>query len=139
MAAKTAHIEFFTLCDYATTSKEGKLSIIGIFDRMFTRQLPSTFARFFIVAILKGEPDSEHQVTLSLTDPDGGDVMPAKQLKIKLGAQGRSNIITDVVNLPLKMAGDHRLQLTSDEKQLGSTTFTVTKITPQSGTQNLPN
>jgi hypothetical protein len=134
-------LELLTLCDFALTSKEGKLSLIGIFDRMFVRKTPSTFARFFIVAVLKGKPDSQHQISLSIKDPQGNEVLPkAKEISIKLGSQGRSNIITDIVNMPLPTTGDYRVTLFMKEKKLGEKKLGVINIGPNSTKEEkLPN
>lgn len=136
-------LELLILCDHALTSKEGKLSIIGIFDRMFVRKIPSTFARFFVVAILIGKPDSKHNISLSIKDPQGKEVLPkTKEIAIKLGNQGRSNIITDIVNMPLSITGEFTISLSEKGKKLGEKKFSAISIgasNAKKGRGNLPN
>lgn len=122
-------LELLTLCDHALTSKEGKLSIIGIFDRMFVQKVPSSFSRFFIVAVLTGKPDNQHKILLSIKDPQGNEVLPGtREIALKLGSQGRSNIITDVVNLPLSVTGEYRVTLTEEKNKLGEKKFGVIQV-----------
>lgn len=122
-------LELLTLCDHALTSKEGKLSIIGIFDRMFVKKTPTTFARFFVVAVFTGKPESQHKIALSIKDPQGKEVLPStKEIAIKLGSQGRSNIITDIVNMPLSMTGDYTVTLSEKGQKLGEKKFGVIKV-----------
>lgn len=136
-------LELLTLCDHALTSKQGKLSIIGIFDRMFVRKTPSTFARFFVVAVLIGKPDSEHKILLSIKDPQENEVLPkTKEIAIKLGNQGRSNIITDIVNMPLSITGEYTVSLSEKGKKLGEKKFGAIKLGvnhAEKGGSNLPN
>lgn len=134
-------LELLTLCDHALTSKEGKLSVIGIFDRMFVQKIPTSFARFFVVAVLIGDPNSQHNVSLSIKDPQGNEVLTqVKKIAIKLGSTGRSNILTDIVNTPLQATGEYEVRLILGDKQLGSTKLEVVKLThDQAGKEKLPN
>ena len=134
-------LELLTLCDFALTSKEGKLSIIGMFDRIFAQKIPTTYARFFVVAVLTGQSESEHKVSLSIKDPQGNEVLSqAKEIRIKLGSQGRSNIITDITNLPLKVTGEYNVALAIAGKELGNTHLSVLNVSLKSTSKaNLPN
>lgn len=42
-------ISYFHLCDYAFVTDNGKLGIIGIFDRIFSKQFPTTHQSMFVV------------------------------------------------------------------------------------------
>lgn len=134
-------LEFLVICDFALTSREGKLSIIGKFDRIFTRNFPSQHARMFLVASFFGEDSSEHQLKFSIKDPSGKELITDKNLevKVKVSEGGSGNIITDLVNLPLGMAGEHTVSLWENSQKLGETKFTVAQIKENEKTGNLPN
>lgn len=134
-------LELLILCDHALTSKEGKLSIIGIFDRIFVRKIPTAFARFFVVAVLTGEPNSQHHIALSIQNSQGNQVLPvAKEIPIKLGSQGRSNVITDIVNLPLQVTGEYTVALTLKGNKLGEKKLEVVNVgTGRASKSKLPN
>lgn len=134
-------LELLVLCDHALTSKEGKLSIIGIFDRMFVKKVPTVFARFFIVAVLHGEPNSEHRLTLSLKDPQGKEVLPeSKKITIRLGSHGRSNIITDIVNMPIPMAGEYTIAIGLEHSKLAEKKLGILLVAPgDDREEKLPN
>lgn len=129
------------MCDFAMTSREGKLSIIGIFDRMFVVNTPAKFTRFFIVSTLEGEPGSEHKITFNVKTPSGKKLMEGKEMTIKLGGNGKSNTITDISNFPLPEIGEYRLSILEDGKTIDEKIFAVSKVTTESDTkaQNLPN
>ena len=59
------HTEIITLCDYALISREGKLSINGIFDELRVQKFPGGIARAFFVATLRGKPDTSYQLKIS--------------------------------------------------------------------------
>ena len=138
---KQLSLKFLTLCDYATVSQEGKLSIVGIFDRIFTEKTPSSFIRMFIVAIIEGEPSGKYEVELNIKDPLGKKVLTPMNLKIELSVTGRSNFITDVLNMPIPQFGEYSLEIKSGDKSLGSTVFWVSRAGGRDGRKknDLPN
>ncbi len=120
-------VKLLTLCDFAMTSSDGKLSVIGIFDRMFVPQMPAKFSRFFIVLNLTGKADSDVKILFEIKSPSGEKPMTPKEINIKIGNNGKANIITDVINLPLSEFGEHALSVKSGDKILDSVIFYVSK------------
>lgn len=123
-----AKLEFLTVCDYAMTSQQGKLSIIGMFSRIFVSAVPAKYPRLFVVAIVAGQPQAKLAVTFRLTSPTGQLVLPERQVELELGAHGRSNIITDVSNLTFGEAGTYKLAFNSGGKSLGETELYVSLV-----------
>jgi hypothetical protein len=121
-------LDFLALCDFAMTSAEGKLSIIGIFDRMFVRDVPSSFLRFFIVAIVRGESDSTVKITYLVKTPSKKEALNPKEIMVKIGSSGKANLTVDVANFPLPEVGEYQLIIKADGKELGSTLFYVSKV-----------
>lgn len=122
--------EIFVLCDHASISQDQKLSIIGIFDQFFVANVPTNWPRMFLVAVLKGEPQKEYPVTLRLIPPVKTDTnFPDKDLKVTLGANGKANLMTELVNFPLSAPGVYKVQLLSDKEKVGELEFTVNKTT----------
>lgn len=121
--------ELFVLCDYASISQEQKLSVIGVFDQFFTANIPSVWPRMFLVAVLKGDPGKEYSLSLKLETPTPSDAFPQKELEIKLGNNGKANLITELVNFPLNETGVHAFQVMSGQEQVGNLEFNVTKTT----------
>ena len=122
--------EIFTLCDYATVSREQKLSVIGIFDQFYVASVPTQWAKMFLVAIIAGEPNKEYDITLKVNPPLKTETkFPDKQLKVTLGPNGRANLITELVNFPLPHAGTYTFQLKEDKTLVGELEFKVNKTT----------
>ena len=132
--------ELLTLCDFALTSREGKLSVLGLFDRFFVSEVPSKYARFFLVAIISGTPNSEHSVNLKVTTPSSNDLLPLKPVKLTFGPNGKANLITDLANITLPEIGEYKISLSSDSKSLAERSFFVTQISKKdTNTNQLPN
>ncbi len=122
------NLNLLTMCDLAMVSQEGKLSIIGIFDRMFVRELPSSIARFYVVSVVTGKPREEYKISLQIKSPTGKDIIPTKELSIIPGENGQNNVLTEAVNLPLPELGEYKISLKNGGEKLGETQFTVMKV-----------
>lgn len=135
MSLKT---DIFTLCDYATVSREQKLSIIGIFDQFYVANVPTNWPKMFLVAVLSGEGNKEYEITLKIIPPEKTDqAFPDKDLKVTLGPNGRANLITELVNFPLPLAGTYKVEIHQDKQKVGSLEFKVNKTTATYGGQDL--
>lgn len=122
--------DIFVLCDYATVSQDQKLSIIGIFDQFFVANLPANWPRMFLVAVVRGEANEEYQITLKLTPPQKTqNDFPDKDFTIKLGQNGKANVMTELVNFPLQIAGVHKIQLMDGKDVISSLEYRVNKTT----------
>lgn len=107
-------ITFAVLADYANVSREGKLNIMGIFDRVFARQLPSRFPPMQLVVRLEAQPaelDREHAIRIQLADPDGAALFDINGTFTPRGGDpGQAVSVNHVValaDLPLQRTGVH--------------------------------
>ncbi|MCL4200064.1 hypothetical protein KJZ67_01835 [Patescibacteria group bacterium] len=110
---RTFTVDLFTLCDYALFSQDNKLSVMGIFDRIFVRSLPLNHARMVVVASIIGEANSDCKVDLEFVAPNGEAIEKIKpaSMNIKLGTNGKGNVITEIVGFPLQEAGEYRVRM----------------------------
>ena len=131
--------DIFVLCDHASVSQEQKLSIIGIFDQFFVKNLPTAWPKMFLVAVVRGNPGEEYPLTLKLTPPQKTEKeFPNKEFKIKLGPNGKANVMTELVNFPLQVVGAHKVQILSGKDIVGEIEFKVNKTTATyAGGQNI--
>lgn len=135
------NLELLVLCDYALVSKENKLSILGTFDQIFVKKTPARHAKMFVVGVLKGEPDSRHTVKLTIKDSSGKNILPGQELKVNLGSNGRSNLITELGNLPLPLTGEYLIELSTSAGVIGKKEFSVYQTGGKNKEQkrNVPN
>src|SRR4030042_2506047 len=135
---KNISCNIFVLCDHAIISREQKLSIIGIFDQFYVANLPASWPRMFLVAVLSGEPQKEYPLKLSLVMPEGAqNNFPEKEVKVTLGPNGRANLMTELANFPLPVAGLYKVLLKVNDNTVGELEFRVNKTTPTYGGQDI--
>src|SRR2546423_10172725 len=82
-------IQIAILCD-AATDTNGKLSILGTFDTIYTSQLPAVHPQCSIalrMTFSKGE-EGTHKVKLNFVDEDGKLVMPSIDIPIEVAVHG---------------------------------------------------
>lgn len=122
--------EFILLCDYAFIGEGGKLCIIGKFETVFVRDLPSNHPEMFIVAHFSGEPNSIHDMKLSITDPKGEEMIgeDAPTFKIQLSGYGTGNFMHRLFNFPINMVGDYVVSFITNKKKMGSSKISVLRI-----------
>jgi hypothetical protein len=122
-------VNLAVLADYANVSREGKLNIMGIFDRIFTRQLPGQFPPMQVVIRLDAhyaEMGREHTIQIQLRDPDGETVFDINGNFTPVGGEAGEiaplNHIISLGNLPLQKAGGHSVVIWVDgdlKKEIG--------------------
>ncbi|MGI8967980.1 MAG: DUF6941 family protein [Chloroflexota bacterium] len=100
------------LCDYALTSEDGKLSVVGIFSNINFPNLPNAYARFFVVYIITLDVGT-HDVQIGIVDPVGQQMLPeppAVQVNVE-APNADTNLVIDFNNLPFQRSGVHQVQL----------------------------
>jgi hypothetical protein len=108
------------LADGANLSREGKLNILGVFDTIFARTLPTTHPQMQLV--LRFEADSEdlgktRNVEVQFVTPDGG--VPFR-VPIALATPAmrtepvRIDQVVSLTNVQLAAAGRHRFHVLID-------------------------
>ena len=106
-------VKLALLADYANVTAEGKLNILGIFDRISVNQIPAVHPQMHLILRLEAHPaerDRPHNIEIRLYDPDGqtifevkGDVVPHGQV----GHTIATNQILTLNNLQLDKAGGY--------------------------------
>lgn len=106
--------------DFASTADEGKLNILGIFDRLNAPSLPFALPQMFLAMRLSYEPDeADHEANLrvQLVD-DGNNEIVALQgglrtppLLVDGLRQGVINQIVGVAGLTFEAAGAYRFRI----------------------------
>ncbi len=98
--------ELIALADYAITSEDKKLSVMGIFDKIFVQQVPMNYPKLSFVAILRGKPHQEAQVKLRALSPANEELFSALA-NIKFGDNGKANMISNLEGFPFPEVGEY--------------------------------
>ena len=127
-------IEIFAICD-AATADTGKLNILGAFDAVHIRQLPSVLAHCAVAIRLRfmATERGEHRVDVRFIDADGKNMLPPAGGGIKVefpeGQRSASfNLVLNIPGLNIERSGDHSLELLVDGKGVASLPLDIKKL-----------
>jgi hypothetical protein len=108
-----AEVKLGVLCDYALTSQDGKLSILGIFSQMNLGQLPGVSPPFFVVVVLTLDR-GVFPVRFAIIDPRGESILPEEPppFDVQVDMPGTdTNLVLQFNNLPLGRPGIYQIQV----------------------------
>lgn len=115
----TIKTELVALADYAMTAEDEKLSVIGIFDKVFVRNLPTNHARLSFVVTFVGEPNTTEEVKLKIMSPSGKEAF-VSDVKLNFGENGKFNFVSNFEGFPIKEAGAYQFGFVQGKIQLAS-------------------
>ncbi len=100
------------LCDYALTSEDGKLSVMGIFSNINFPSIPNAVPRFFVVIILTLDAGM-HPLRFGILDPSGQQMLPdPPSVDVQVEVPGAdTNLVVDFNNLTFSRPGIYQVQL----------------------------
>jgi len=128
------NIEAFLLCDCATDQR-GKLNVLGAFDSIYARKMPTVHPACTVATRIRFEriEEGEHKVSIAVIDEDGRAIVP--RLNGKISVRAREDVGSSVVNLILNLQrlkfenyGEYRIDLAIDGKVEGSLPFSVREV-----------
>ena len=106
-------VKLALLADYANVTAEGKLNILGIFDRINVPEIPSVHPQMHLILRIEAHPaerNRAHNVEIRLHDPDGQTIFEVKGDLVPLGV-GAHNTATNQIltlnNLQLMKTGGY--------------------------------
>lgn len=126
----TNNVEVLALvvCELAQITQDGKISLMGIFSRLTANRVPIRIPRFFMVGMLKGIPLSEHNVGFEMIGPSKQKAIQQYQARMRLGLDGRANVINELTNTTLLEYGNYYVRIYVDGVKVGETEFLVEAI-----------
>jgi hypothetical protein len=106
-------VKLALLADYANVTAEGKLNILGIFDRINVHELPVVHPQMHLILRLEAHPAERgraHNVEIRLHDPDGQTIFEVTGDMVPQGTGGQTvstNQILTLNNLHLAKTGGY--------------------------------
>lgn len=125
-----ADCEWVILCDYAFSAEGGKLCLIGIFDKIHARAVPSTHLQAAIAFGLLGDEGEQVALRVQIVRPTGG-------VLVHIGGPATLGRGVTRGNLPLHELvlpdfGNYAIEVYNGDVLLRTTTFSVVPLTTQS-------
>ena len=106
-------VKLALLADYANVTAEGKLNILGIFDRINVPELPVVHPQMHLILRIEAhsaERNRAHNVEIRLHDPDGQTIFEVTGDMVPQGVAGQTvstNQILTLNNLQLTKTGGY--------------------------------
>ncbi len=123
---------YVLLADTAIEDKSGKLSIIGIFDRIQTKQFPAVHGSSVLVGNFEVLDPKIESITLNfLLEDSNGNVIGPKDVNMEIASKaGLSsyNFILFLKTLPFEKDGSYKFVVTANSEPLCECPLTIEKI-----------
>lgn len=124
-------LEYSFLCEAATVSADGKLSVLGIFNRIGFEQYPGRLHRLVLVIACKGgmQDFGMHELDVRLMGPDGSNIVEPLQMHIEIEPEGGSaNVIGEYNGIDFREPGPHSFEVVLDGKHFTSLGLDVLQV-----------
>ncbi len=107
-----ATCDWVLVCEHLIFDKLGKVSIIGVFNRINAKAVPTSFARISVVSDIQGEPEESVVVTVRLVGPNNGEPLFNRTLdKVSLSKAGGSYAAVTIENVMLPTFGTYHFEV----------------------------
>jgi len=131
-----ATINFLHLCDAANIDSLGKISILGIFGKIFVPDLPNTPVKFTIVlslTIKDIDPDiARNTLKIKIFGPDNEALWMQEPIFVDFADEhvvlekGKEvPLFLDLTNVKFQQFGEHVLKVYFNGEEIGDHTFIV--------------
>lgn len=127
-----AECEWALLCDHAFQDVGRKTCVIGIFDRIFSVNVPAQHHHAAFVFKVTGDALEELVFKLEIVRPSGG-TLGGFGGKIKLPPTGTSDVIMNLQGLPLPDWGVYTFSLHFNDEPVKNVGLTVSKRSAPKG------
>ncbi len=128
MSVLKAKLNFSFLCDYASVSREGKLSMNGIFENINVRSFPTHHPLMFIVTNISGVNNNDSFTCELLSCKNPTVKIAAISQKIITDPQRNFGFIGQFINVRYESAGEYTLKFYIDNKEIGAHNFSVNLV-----------
>lgn len=128
------NIQLALVCDHAIIDQHGKLSVLGIFDRIWVERFPAIHPRLHLVLRLKGRRTEigNHTVLIQLVDAQSQEILRGEgNVAIGEPPAGVVDIEAAAVlafDVPLERPGVYTFEIAVDGARSASVPITVAQM-----------
>lgn len=128
------NVQLALVCDHAIIDQHGKLSVLGIFDRIWVERFPAIHPRLHLVLRLKGRRTEvgDHGVLIQLVDDTGREVLRGEgNVQIGEPPAGVTDIEAAAVlafDVPLERPGVYTFDISVDGTRAVAVPITVAQM-----------
>ena len=128
-------VEIFNLCDFATADSSGKLTVVGVFDTIWAREVPANYGLCALAIRLRFDKIEEglKKLKISFVDTDGNPVMPALEMQLQVQVppvfqQSNVQAVFLIPQIRLPNFGEYAIDLAVEGRQEASTPLFVRQL-----------
>lgn len=128
------NVALAVVCDHALIDQAGKLSVIGIFERIWVERFPAVHPRLHLVLRLKGRRTEigDHPIVIQLMDPDGREVLRGDgSVQIGEPPAGVTEVEAGAVlafDVPLERSGTYHFAIMVDGQAAADVPVSVSQM-----------
>lgn len=128
------NVQLALVCDHAIIDQHGKLSVLGIFDRIWVERFPAIHPRLHLVLRLKGRRTEvgDHTVLIQLVDDSGREILRGEgNVQIGEPPAGIVDIEAAAVlafDVPLERTGVYTFEIAVDGARVASVPIAVAQM-----------
>lgn len=126
---------FILFCDYALISSDGKLSVIGEFDHLFSTSNKLVLNKAFLVASLIAAPKKEVTLTIQLVGDKGDNEIFNRPINVTSGEDGKLNIMLGFENLAFNKEGLYKVVILDGKEKVAEAKLHIVKVKSQQPVQ----
>lgn len=124
-------LQYSFICEAATVSADGKLNVLGIFNRIGFQEYPGRMHRIvLVISCMGGMQDyGMHRLDVRLMGPDGMNIVEPLHMHIDIESEGGSaNVIGEYNGLDFKEPGPYSFEIQLDDKHFSSLELDVVEM-----------
>lgn len=132
-------LNFMHLCDDASFSQEGKLTLTGIFDVVNVLSIPGSLLKAMLVFNISILNKDTNKVTLDiqLINKKNGEVVLSipsltadipKEVAVQNSGERKMGLVVQLANITFSNEGIYEITLKANGSKVGNYDFTVNKI-----------
>ncbi|MFH1460216.1 MAG: hypothetical protein ABIG64_07605 [Candidatus Omnitrophota bacterium] len=125
MSVLNAKLNFSFLCDHASVSREGKLSMNGIFENINVREFPTHHPLMFVIANISGLNNKDRFTCELVFDDEQKKTIASISQEVKIDPKRNFGFIGQFINVRYEKSGNYLIRFFVDNKEVGAHSFLV--------------
>lgn len=119
-------VPFVHFCDHASMSTDGKLNLVGIFEGLFSQEMPTQHPQMYVLVRLDF-PKGSHSITLTLMQQD--KVLKKTTFEKEVTKNGTpQNFLWEIYSLQIGTWDPIELKAYEDGNEIGGATLPIYRL-----------
>lgn len=119
---------YMLFCDMAIIAQDGKLSMIGEFDRVFSSEEAAFLNRAYMVAKILGEAEESFDLDVSLAHTESKEMLFNNKLSVKLDSRGVAAMMIELNNVRFNKFGVYKAAISLNGEEIAQVELEVVKV-----------